>query len=118
MAIASILGDTGESMDLGDVGDRIKRVPPIVWVGAGVVILFIFFMGKGSPEPKDTSGDATSVDSGATDSGEESIGQAVNDILALTRANTEAQSSWQQSIAALIAKMGTPTPNGGGSPMP
>ena len=34
-----------------EIAERIKAIPPVVWIGGGVVLLVVFFMNKGSGAP-------------------------------------------------------------------
>lgn len=92
-----------------DLVERAKAIPPLVWVGVAAVLLFVFFLSKGSSGSTPVDDSAGGGGDGGGDFAPD-IDQELSNLFALVRADTEARAAWQQQISSIIKKSATPTP--------
>lgn len=106
---------------LGGVGDRVKRVPKLVWViGGGIVLGYVVLKGKagggggGTPAGLSTTGGG----GGGGDTGQATI--TSEDLSTFLADQAQSQSDFQQSLLDMIGGVSppTPVPPGGGPTTP
>lgn len=101
-------------MDLGSVGDKIKSIPPLVWVGVAAVLIFIFVMSKGGSSTGATAGVAAAGGDGSGDTPPD-IGQEVTSLFDLLRSDAADRASFQSQLSAWLTTHATPSAGGGGT---
>ena len=100
----------GEGGVVDGLTEKIKSIPPIVWVGAGGVLLFAFFMSRGSGGAVDKmSGDDVTGIGG--DGGEftPDIDQEISNLFAEIRQDAKDRAAWQAGMDAYIKGHATPS---------
>lgn len=103
--------------------DRVRGIPPQVWLigGVGVVAVFVLTRGSGSTGASGgLSADSAGGGGGSTADVDtiEALSMSVSDLAAMFEAANEDEATWRAGIEKKLAEGAPANPNGDGSPKP